>query len=144
MINLLQLSSMNYRFLFLLFIAFQGFAQEPDYSSIPDDFKLTDKQYSAWRSIYNQWMVNDYETIQFENKIKMNCKSCTAFYMDVVIKVNASGKLEYYKAIDGKKCGIGFTKQLEQRMMKNFLKFEFPPELRNLEFKTRLGTSLKC
>ncbi|MCK6648583.1 MAG: hypothetical protein L6Q66_02900, partial [Bacteroidia bacterium] len=74
---------MKYSFLFLLFIAFQGFAQEPDYSSVPDDFKLTDKQYSAWKSIYNQWLVNDYETIQFENKIKMNCKSCTAFYMDV-------------------------------------------------------------
>ena len=64
--------------------------------------------------------------------------------MDVIIKINASGKLEYYKLVKGKKCGMELNKQFELRMMRSFIKYEYPPELRNVTFKTRLGTILKC
>ena len=40
-----------------------------------NDYELTDKQYAAWRSIKNNWIVSDYEVIESENKIKMNCKN---------------------------------------------------------------------
>ncbi|HEY0030267.1 MAG TPA: hypothetical protein VGC65_05875 [Bacteroidia bacterium] len=113
-------------------------------SKVPNDYELTDKQYSAWKSIKNNWMASDYELIESENKIKLNCKSCESFYIEVELKVNASGKLEYYKLISGKRCGMPITKQLELRMMRNFFKFEYPSELRNVSFKTRLGNVLKC
>ena len=109
-----------------------------------NDYELTDKQYAAWKSIKNNWMVSDYEVIESENKIKMNCKNCESFYINVIIKINESGKLQYYKFIDGKNCNIAITKKLELRFMRNFFKFEYPPELRNTIFKTTLGNSLKC
>ena len=108
------------------------------------DFELTDKQYATWKSIKNNWIVSDFEKIEAENKIKLNCKNCESFYVDVIIKINANGKMEYYKLINGKKCGIDISKQLELRVMRNFFKFEFPAELRNVTFQTRLGNALKC
>ena len=112
--------------------------------TVLNDYELTDKQYAAWKSIKNNWIVSDYEAIQTENKIKLSCKSCESFYIDVIIKINASGKLEYYKFVDGKNCKIAITKQQELRFMRNFFKFEYPPELRNTTFQTRLGNALKC
>ncbi len=109
-----------------------------------NDYELGDKAFSSWKSIQNNWLVTDYEAIQMENKIKLNCKSCSAFYIEVEIKINANGKLEYYKLISGKRCGVGITKELEARMMRKFYKFEYPFDLRNTTFKTRLGTALKC
>ncbi|MGZ4049288.1 MAG: hypothetical protein ACXVPU_18660 [Bacteroidia bacterium] len=109
-----------------------------------NDYELTDKQYAAWKTIKNNWIVSDFEAIKTENNVKMNCKNCEAFYIDVIIKINASGKLEYYKMLDGKYCGIGVTKKLELRFMRNFFKFEYPAELRNVTFQTRLGNVLKC
>lgn len=112
--------------------------------SVLNDYELTDKQYSAWKSIKNNWLANDYELIKSENKIKLNCSNCSAFYVEVVIKINESGKMEYYKLVNGKRCGVGLTKQLELRVMSKFFKFEYPFELRNTTFKTRLGDVLKC
>jgi hypothetical protein len=109
-----------------------------------NDYELTDKQYAAWKLIKNNWIVSDFEAIETENKIKMNCKNCESFYIDVIIKINSSGKLEYYKFIDGKNCTIAITKKLELRFMRNFFKFEYPAELRNVTFQTRLGNILKC
>src|SRR3954471_5943652 len=95
-------------------------------SSTPNDYELTDKQYSAWKRILNGWIGSDYQMIQAENKVTLSCKSCNAFYMEVEMKINANGKLEYYKMTDGKKCGMAISKQLELRIMRNFFKFEFP------------------
>ena len=64
--------------------------------------------------------------------------------MEVIIKINADGKMEYYKLVNSKRCGIAITKQLELRIMRRFFKFEYPFELRNTTFKTRLGNVLKC
>ena len=128
-----------------LFAATMVSAQEvQSIESVPEDYKLTDVQYATWKTISTNWLSDDFEKIKFENKININCKSCYGVYMDVVIKINGSGKLEYYKVINGKNCGAAFTKQFEMRMMRSFLKFEYPPELRNVIFKTRLGTILKC
>ncbi len=128
-----------------LFAATMVSAQEvQSIESVPEDYKLTDVQYATWKTISTNWLSDDFEKIKFENKIDINCKSCYGVYMDVVIKINGSGKLEYYKVITGKNCGVAFTKQFEMRMMRSFLKFEYPPELRNVVFKTRLGTILKC
>ena len=113
-------------------------------TNVLNDYELTDKQYSAWKSIKYSWLASDYELIKSENKIKLNCKDCSAFYVEVVIKINESGKMEYYKLINGKRCGLGFTKELELRVMRKFFKFEYPFELRNTTFKTRLGDVLKC
>jgi hypothetical protein len=136
-------------FFALLFISVGIHAQEitpenSQNSSAPNDYELSDVQFSAWKRILNNWIGSDYQSIQSENKISMNCKSCASFYMEVEIKIGANGKLEYYKMIDGRKCGMSITKPLELRIMRNFFKFEFPPELRNITFKTRLGEVLKC
>lgn len=112
--------------------------------AVLNDYELTDKQYAAWKLIKNNWIVSDYEAVELENNVKLNCKSCESFYIDVIIKINANGKLEYYKFIDGKNCHISITKQVELRFMRIFFKFEYPSELRNVTFKTRLGDSLKC
>jgi hypothetical protein len=117
---------------------------EADVSSVLNDYELTDKQQAAWKAIRNNWIVSDYEKVQAENNIKLNCKNCESFFIEVIIKVNASGKMEYYKLVNGKKCAIQLTKQLEIRMMRVFFKFEFPPELRNTTFRTKLGNVLKC
>lgn len=137
-------------FLFLIFsLSKNGFGQEVAIDAkvdepVVNDFELSDKQFSSWRSIQNNWMANDYEAIQAEYNVKLNCKNCNSFYLEVILKVDANGKLEYYKLLDGKKCGQSITKQIELRMMRNFFKFNFPPELRSTRFKTRLGNSLKC
>lgn len=112
--------------------------------SVLNDYELTDKEYAAWKLIRNNWFVSEYEKIQAENKIKLNCKDCESFFVEVILKIDANGKLEYYKLVNGKKCGIALSKQLEIRMMRTFFKFDFPPELRNTIFKTRLGNVLKC
>lgn len=108
------------------------------------DFELNEKQFAAWKSIKNNWLVGDYEKIKSENKIKITCKDCESFYLNVIIKINESGKMEFYKVIKGKRCSIDISKELELRMMRNFFKFEFPPELRNVTFQTTLGSVLKC
>ena len=133
----------------LIGISVKVFSQEIpadniDPSVVLTDYQLSDKQYSSWKVILNNWLVSDYEKIQSENNIKLNCKNCESFYMEVIIKINAKGKMEYYKSVNGKKCGIQVTKQLEIRLMRVFFKFDFPPELRNTTFKTRLGNVLKC
>lgn len=113
-------------------------------SDVLSDYQLSDKQYSAWKSIKNNWLASEYELIKSENKIKLNCSNCNAFYVEVIIKINESGKMEYYKLLNGKRCGVGLTKELELRVMRKFFKFEYPFELRNVTFKTRLGDALKC
>lgn len=137
--------------LFILLFVFSnsGLAQEISLetvveSEVLNDYQLTDKQYSAWKSIRNNWLANDYQLIKSENKIKLNCGNCSAFYVEVIIKINESGKMEYYKLVNGKRCGVELTKQLELRVMRKFFKFEYPFELRNITFKTRLGDVLKC
>ncbi|MFL5765632.1 MAG: hypothetical protein ACJ77K_16930 [Bacteroidia bacterium] len=139
------------KIIFFLFVltSFPVFSQEVTTgtsasSSVPNDYELTDKQFSAWKRILNNWLGSDFQLIETENKVVLNCKHCDAFYMEVEIKVGANGKMEYYKMINGTKCGMTISKPLELRIMRNFFKFEFPPELRNVAFKTRLGEVLKC
>jgi hypothetical protein len=119
-------------------------AEKQAAETAPEDFELSDVQYASWKKISNFWLADDFEKVKFENKIDVNCKSCSSVYMDVIIKINASGKLEYYKLVKGKKCGLEITKPFEMRMMRSFIKYEYPPELRNVTFKTRLGVVLKC
>ena len=106
--------------------------------------QLSDAQLADWKSVEKIWYNNEYDKIKDENKVTLNCKTCQGFYADVVFKVNASGKLEYYKLISGNNCGRPFTKAQEVRMMRMFFKFEYPMSLRNTAFKARLGTKLKC
>lgn len=135
---------------FLFFLIFKwGIAQEiaidtAGTSKVLNDYELNDKQFGDWKSAQSVWNNNEYDQVKQERGIKLDCKSCTSFYLDVIIKVNGSGKMEYYKPIGSKVCGRGITKAEEIRMMRMFFKFEFAPSLRNTIFKTRLGTSLKC
>ncbi|MCX6296262.1 MAG: hypothetical protein NTX97_09375 [Bacteroidetes bacterium] len=62
-------------------------------SVVLNDYELSDKQFSAWKIIQNNWLGSDYEVIKMENKINLNCKNCDAFYLDLIIKINANGKL---------------------------------------------------
>lgn len=132
----------------MLFLVKAGTAQETtagksDLDGVPNDYELSAKQFADWKNVQNVWS-GDFEKIKFEYKVNMGCKTCNAFYIDVLIKINASGKMEYYKFIGGKKCGRALSKAEEQRMMKFFFKCDIPASLWNTTFKTRLGTALKC
>jgi len=113
------------------------------------DYQLTELKYTAWLKIKQNWTRKDFQEVIKENKIKMGCggisnNECESLYVDVILKINEKGKLEYYKLLNGKKCGESITKPFEIRMMRNFFKIEFPEELRNLKLQTRLGSALKC
>ena len=68
----------NYLYIILVVITFNNLsAQEVPLEtqleqSVLNDYELTDKQYSAWKSIKNNWMATEYEAIQAENKIKLS------------------------------------------------------------------------
>jgi len=130
----------------LLFIAVLQFAfvSKKQETKVLNDYELSDKQYAAWQSIKNNWEATEFEKIKAEQKVVLSCKSCNAFYADFIFTINASGKLESYKLLAGKKCGQSISKELEVRIVRMFLKFEFPGALRNITFQTRLGNALKC
>jgi len=113
-------------------------------ANVPEDYQLSDKQLADWKSIQNAWYATEYDRVKYDMKITTGCKTCNAFYMDVIIKINGAGKMESYKVLNGKACGRAMNKAEELRMMKMFFKFEFAGSLRNTTFKTRLGTILKC
>ncbi len=113
-------------------------------SNVKNDYELPDNQFADWKSVEKIWYANEYDKIKEENKITLACKTCNSFYMDVIIKVNGNGKLEYYKLTGSNNCGRAFNKAQEIRMMRMFFKFAYPSSLRNTTFKTRLGTALKC
>ncbi len=109
--------------------------------------ELSTAQTKAWDSIYTIWLRDDYLKCKKENKIDLNCDGhspCESFYIDVILKIDGEGKMEYYKLQGGIKCGRPITKPLELRLMRSFFKMEFPPELRNIKFEVRLGAILKC
>jgi len=137
----------NIVFLFALFllIAFVPASKNKTQEvKVLNDYELSDKQYTAWQSIKNNWEATDFEKIKVEQKVSLNCKSCSAFYAEIIFTINASGKLESYKLVNGKKCGQSISKDLELRIMRNFFKFEFPVVLRGLSFQAKLGDVLKC
>lgn len=129
---------------FLLFVFFSIASFQNGESKILNDYELSDKQFSDWNAIKNNWYATDFEKIKVEQKVAMSCKSCSSFMMDVILTINQNGKLESYKMVSGKKCGVPFNKELEVRMMRNFFKFEFPGSLRGLTFQTKIGDALKC
>ncbi len=138
-----------YIFIFYIVLANKNFAQEVVVETsvelaILNDYELSAKQSAIWNSIKNNWLVSDYQVIESENMIELNCTNCESFYVEVIIKINADGKLEYYKLLKSEKCGMVLDKKLELRIMRNFFKFEYLSELRNVMFKTRLGNVLKC
>lgn len=136
--------------LLLLFtLVTKGFAQKAPSdttgtSNVKSIDQLSDQQLADWKSVQNVFYNTDYDKVKDENKISLNCKSCNAFYADVVFKINKNGKLEYYKLISSSACGRPFTQAQESRIMKMFYKFEYPASLRNTTFKVRLGSALKC
>lgn len=141
----------NYFYILFLFFTLSNnsFGQEvvldtSAKSIVLNDYELSEIQYNAWKSIQNNWLADDYQLVKAENKIKLNCKDCESFYVEVIFKINSKGKLEYYKLINNKMCGMSITKKIEIRMMSVFFKIDFPEELRNTVFRTRLGNSLKC
>src|ERR1043166_6250548 len=79
-------------------------------STVPNDYELTDIQYSSWKKILNNWIGSDFQNIEAENKVALNGKSCSSFYREIKIKIGANGKLKYYKMIEGKKCRMAITK----------------------------------
>lgn len=87
-----------YTLILFLILANDNFAQEVILESITEsavlnDYELSDKQSAAWNSIKNNWMASDYQVIESENKIKLNCNNCESFYVEVIIKINEDGEV---------------------------------------------------
>ncbi len=141
----------NYFYLLIFFLVFsnKSFGQKETLdtsikSVVLNDYELSDKQFSAWKIIQNNWLGGDYEAIKMANNIKLNYKNCDAFYLDLISKINANGKLEYCKLVNSNVFDLELTNKFELRFVRMFFKFELPPDLRNMTFKTRLGNVLKC
>lgn len=132
------------RNIFLFFVFLTSVSFQNGETRVLNDYELSDKQFTDWNAIKNNWYATDFEKIKVEQKVALNCKSCSAFMMEVVLTINQNGKLESYKMVNGKKCGIPINKELEVRMMRNFFKFEFPGSLRGITFQTKIGDALKC
>ncbi len=135
--------------LFLFFILFNLCAQEvvvPDTLSagIPSEHELSPEAYESWKKLQQTWLKGTYQKVLKKNKINVTCKDCTSFYVEVILSIDRSGKLSYYKLLDGTKCGEPVTKGMELQLMKNFFNLSFPKELYDVKFRTRLGRSLRC
>lgn len=127
----------------LLVFSFTFKAQVKD--SVPKSYELKDPQYSVFRKIEQEWFTKEYGKILKENKLKMNCSGCESIFMNTILEIDSVGKLKTYKVVNSRTChGASFSKKLEERFIKWFLTYPFPPELYNSKFEARLGTGLKC
>ncbi|MDQ3048611.1 MAG: hypothetical protein M3R27_13765 [Bacteroidota bacterium] len=113
-------------------------------AGIMSEHELSPEAYDSWKTIQGEWLKGTYQDVLKKNKIKVNCKDCSSFYMEVIISIDKSGKMSYYKLLNGIKCGEPITKGIELQLMKFFFSQAFPPSLYDIKFRTRLGKSLKC
>lgn len=135
--------------IFLCFFSILVFSQEVPMDTVsavqvPKSYELKGDSWKDWNKIYENWMKNEYHKILKENKLKMTCSGCENIYLDVVLNIDSTGKMTFYKLVDSKKCSEKFSKKLEIQFMKSFFNLKFPPSLRNMFFEARLGTGLKC
>ncbi len=107
-------------------------------------YELKGEAWKDWNAISQNWMKNEYHKILKENKLKMTCSGCEYIYLDVVLNIDSTGKMTYYKLINSNKCSEKFSKKLEIQFMKSFFNLKFPDSLKNMYFEARLGTGLKC
>jgi hypothetical protein len=125
-----------------------GSAQEIIMDTTPEiilhAYEMKESQWQAWQSFDIPWRTKQYPKILRENKLKLSCSGCENVYMDVVINIDAHGKLTDYRLLGSNKCGEEFSKALEIRFMKWFFQQQFPQELFGTRFQVRLGTGLKC
>lgn len=135
---------------FLFFFSLSVFSQEvamdsaSKTSQIPKSYELKGDSWTDWNKIYQDWMKNEYSKILKENKLKMYCSGCENIYLEVILNIDSTGKMTFYKLVNSKVCTDKFSKKLEIQFMKSFFNLEFPPSLRNMFFEARLGTGLKC
>lgn len=113
-------------------------------SQVLKSYELKGDSWKDWNKIYQDWMKNEYNKILKANKLKMTCSGCENIFLDVVLNVDSTGKMTFYKLVNSNKCSEKFSKKLEIQFMKSFFNLEFPPSLRNMYFEARLGTGLKC
>ena len=133
--------------IFLIVFSFMKGKEIVDSSTsivVVKSYELKGEAWNDWKKIEDDWMKNNYPKILKSNKLKMNCRSCESIYLEVVIQIDSSGKLNNYKLINSKKCGEKFSKSLEIQFMKPIFNIEFPHSLKNMRFEIRLGTGLKC
>ena len=132
-------------FLFSLSVFSQEVSMDSASSSqVLKSYELKGDSWKDWNKIYQDWMKNEYHKILKENKLKMNCSGCENIFLDVVLNIDSTGKMTFYKLVNSNKCSEKFSKKLEIQFMKSFFNLEFPPSLRNMYFEARLGTGLKC
>jgi len=112
--------------------------------SIINTYQLPREQFSAWNTIYETWMKEEYWKILEDNQIKLSCASCTYCYIDVVLNIDKSGKLITYKIEKENICGGKATVNLQKRFLKYFEVLIFPEVLRNKSIRAKLGNGLKC
>ncbi|HLC82605.1 MAG TPA: hypothetical protein VJI69_02165 [Bacteroidia bacterium] len=135
----------------LFFFSLSVFSQEVLMDSasasmiqVPKSYELKGDSWTDWNKIYQDWMKREYHKILKENKLKMNCSGCENIFLDVVLNIDSTGKMTFYKLVNSNKCSEKFSKKLEIQFMKSFFNLKFPPSLRNMYFEARLGTGLKC
>ncbi len=113
-------------------------------SQVLKSCQLKVDSWKDWNKIYQHWMKNEYHKILKENKLKMNCNGCKNIYLDVILNINLTRKMTFYKLVNSKKCFEKFSKKLEIRFMKSFFNLEFPQSLRSMYFEAMIGAGLKC
>ncbi len=135
---------MKIHFLSLTILTIFSTSSSAQSDSIPWYYELKGDAYQQADSLLDLWMATAYQTILKKNKLKMSCKKCTSVYMDVIFLIEPDGTFIDYEVLQSRKCGEEFDGDLQGEFVFFFAQIKFPPALRELRFRYRLGTSLSC
>ncbi len=107
-------------------------------------YELKDEEYKKWRDISDDFNRKKYLSCLKKQKLKMNCGNCTNIFIDVVLNINETGKLNGYEIIKENICTRKISKKLKKCFMDYFENMAFPEESKSKSIEIRLGTGLKC
>jgi len=111
---------------------------------IVKSYELKDEEYKKWRDISDDFNHKKYLSCLKKQKLKMNCGNCTSIFIDVVLNIDETGKLNSFEIIKENICTYKIGKKLKKCFMEDFEKMTFPEESKNKSIEIRLGTGLKC
>ncbi|HEY6161454.1 MAG TPA: hypothetical protein VI112_09535 [Bacteroidia bacterium] len=95
-------------------------------------------------SVRRDWLANEYNDLLKKYRVTVNCAHCDAFYIEVVLDIDITGKLKGYRVANSNCCDKRLDEQLQEDFMKHFKTVRFPPGLSGFKWQLRLGEVLKC
>lgn len=110
--------------------------------------ELNPKQMEDWKSVFDQWLMNNFGDCLRAHDFKMDCIDCGNVIMDVVLEIGASGGLQDYTILHVDfDCSNKSEEQIESLkrcMMTYFIRNDYPKSLKGVKLETRIGRVTKC